>query len=115
MTTPSGSWDWNNVFAFVQQPRERDLAGCGVFPFGNFADDAGGAHIRVEVLPLKTRVIMTPIGFGVLLGAFYVAGEKAAAERGERHQTDSELVQGRNDILLQIALPERIFALQRRD
>ena len=43
------------------------------------------------------------------------AGEKAFAQRAERHEADAEIFQRRQDFLFRFAPPERIFALQRGD
>src|SRR5204862_5475642 len=54
------------------------------------------------------------ISVGIFLRAFDVAGEKSAAEGAERNESDAELAQQRNDALFEIALPQRVLALQRR-
>ena len=41
--------------------------------------------------------------------------EEALAERAERHEADPELLEGRQDLLLRLAPPERVLALQGRD
>ena len=43
------------------------------------------------------------------------AGEEALAQRAERHEADAEFFERRQDLLLRLAPPQRIFALQRRD
>ena len=51
----------------------------------------------------------------VLGAALDLAGQEAAAERRIGHEADAELVAGRQDFVLDAALPQRIFTLQRRD
>src|SRR4051812_15898105 len=82
---------------------------------GDVAHDRRRAHVRVEVLALKPRIAAAEITFGILLGALDVAREKSAAEGTERNEADAELAQQRDDARLEIALPQRILALQRRD
>src|SRR5438309_11474369 len=43
------------------------------------------------------------------------AGQKALAQRTERHEADPELLEGRKDLLFGFPPPQRIFALKRRD
>src|SRR6185503_1965060 len=43
------------------------------------------------------------------------AREEALPERAERHEADAELLERRQDRLLRLAPPERIFALQGGD
>src|SRR5205807_4993733 len=41
--------------------------------------------------------------------------EEALAERAEGNEADAELLEQRQDLVLGLAPPERVFALQRRD
>ena len=43
------------------------------------------------------------------------AGEKTLAQRAERHEADAELLERRQDLVLRLPPPQRIFALQRGD
>src|SRR5207237_6762634 len=72
-------------------------------------------HVGVEVLTLVTRVVAAEVAFRVLLGALHRAGQEAAAERRERNESDTQLAQERDDARLEVALPERVLALQGRD
>jgi len=110
-----GSWDRNDVLAPAQQPRQCDLTRGRPFPLGDFLDDPGDPHVFVEVLALQARVIPAEVAFRERLGALDGAGEEAAAERSERHEADAELAQERDDARLEVPLPERVLALQRRD
>ena len=74
-----------------------------------------GPHVRVEVLALIARIAAAEVALRILLGALHGAGEEAAAERRERHEADAELAQQRDDARLEVALPQRVLALQRRD
>ncbi len=44
-----------------------------------------------------------------------LAREKALAQRAERNESDAEFLQRRQDLLLRLSPPQRVFALQRRD
>src|SRR5207245_1850005 len=77
--------------------------------------DAGRAHVRVEVRALETRIVAAEVVLGILLRAFDAAGEEAAAEGAERDEADAELAQQRDEVPFEIALPQRVLALQRGD
>ena len=103
------SWPWCSTQASATCP--------GVAPssVANLAHHAGGAHVGVEVGALEPGIVAAVVALGVLLGPPRRPGQKAAAERAERHQPDTELAQQRQDLRLEVPLPERVFALQRRD
>jgi len=44
----------------------------------------------------------------------HLAGQKALAQRTEGDEADAEFFKQRNDFLFRLAIPQRIFALQRR-
>ncbi len=99
----------------MQQPRERDLARGRALPLGDLTHGRRGPHVGVEILTLIARIVATEVAFRILLGALDGAREKAAAEWRERHQADPELAQQRDDARLQVALPQRVLALEYRD
>ena len=79
------------------RPRSSTRRGClGVPPAGS-----GGSWRESRVLELGALVDRS--------------GEKALAERAERDEADAELLQRREYLLLGLAPPERVLALQRRD
>ncbi len=82
---------------------------------GQLAHRRGGSHVGVEVLALEARIDPPVVARRVVLGPLHVAGEKSAAERREGHQADAELAQRRQDLRLEVALPERVLALERGD
>src|SRR6266704_4618156 len=110
---PLRAGDGHDVFALVQQPRERDLSGRRALPRGQVAHDGGRAHVRVEVFPLVARVTSAVIALPILLGALRGPGQESPTERAEWHQADAELAEERNDSRLEIPLPERVLALER--
>ena len=70
---------------------------AGVAPFRSrdLTHGRRGAHVRVEILALIARIAAAEVAFRILLGALHRAGEKSAAERRERDETDAELAQQR--------------------
>lgn len=76
----------------------------------------GGAHVVVEVLALEAWIAgAVEVAFRVVLCPLGTAGQEAAAQRAERHQAGSELLEQRQDTRLQLTLPQRIFALEGGD
>ena len=84
-------------------------------PRGQLAHRFGGSHVRVEVRAPIPRIAAAEIARRVLLGTLHIPGEEAAAERRERHEADAELAQQRDDTRFEVALPQRVLALERRD
>ena len=52
----------------------------------------------------------SPIIHGVVLGAFDRTGQEAMTERRERDETNSELFEGRDHVVLEVALSQGILA-----
>ena len=75
---------------------------------------AGRRDVGVVIGALIARVVVAEVVLRIVLGALDRAGQEAAAERREGDEPDAEFAQRRDDLRLQVALPQRIFALQRR-
>src|SRR5262245_15725750 len=105
----------HDVRPFVQQPSERDLTRGHARARRQLANGLRRLHIGVEVRALVARIVAPVVALGILLGALDGAGEEAAAERRERDEPDAELAQQRDDARLEIALPQRVLALEDRD
>src|SRR4051794_16068944 len=110
-----GTGDRYGVLPLVEEPGDRDLARLDAERPRHLPHRLRGPHVGVEILPLVTGVAAAEIAFGILLRPLDLAGQEAAAERRERHQADAELADGRQDVPLQVPLPQRILALQRGD
>jgi hypothetical protein len=73
------------------------------------------ARFAGEVLFRPARIVSPPVVGGQFVAAAELTGEEPAAKRAVRHEADPELTARGEDVVFDIALPDRIFALQRRD
>ena len=98
--------------------RTQASASCaGVAPFsvGQLLDLGGQLEVRLQVLAGEPRPVAAEVVGVELVRRLEPAGEEAAAERRVRDQADPELPQGRQDLRLEVAGPERVLRLHRRD
>src|SRR4029453_8020994 len=72
-------------------------------------------HVGIEVFALEARMALAAVARAVLVGTLRVPGEEAAAERALGDESDAELPARRQDLGLDLALPERVLGLQRAD
>src|SRR6185437_12226842 len=63
---------------------------------------------------LKARIAPAEIAFWIFIRALHCAGKESPAQRAERNEADAEMTQQRDDARLEVALPQRILALQCR-
>ena len=78
-------------------------------------DDLDQLQVLVEILLRPARIVAPPVVGGQVVAAPDLAGQEAAAERAVGHEADAELAADGQDVVLDAALPERIFGLQRGD
>jgi hypothetical protein len=110
-----GSRDRDDVVALMEQPREGELRGGASLPRCDVLDVADEVEVLLEVLPLKARLTTAEVVGREVLEAGEAAGEKSAAERAVGDEADAELAAGREDLVLDVAHPERVLGLQRGD
>ena len=110
-----GAGNRHDVLPLGEQPRERELAGCAPFLARERFDPPDEIEIPLEVLSLKARMVLAPIALGDVLRTRDLAGEEPAAERTIRDEPDAELPYGGEDLVLDVAAPQRVFRLQRSD
>src|SRR5205814_2876411 len=96
-------------------PREGDLRRLHpgfffFFFFFVFFFLGGGVFARTEA-----RLLAPDIVRGDVVDLLDVSGEEAAAERRVGDKADAELAARRQDLVLDVARPQRIFGLQRGD
>ena len=72
-------------------------------------------EIPGEILAAEARRLAPPVVGSQVGGALEAARQESAAERAVGHEPDVELAQGRNDLVLRLAAPQRILGLQRAD
>src|ERR1700693_1328687 len=99
----------------MQQPRQGDLARRCAPTLRELSNRVGQHQVGIEVLALQAWIAVADVALRITFGALHRARQKAATQWAERHQADAELSQQWNDARLEIALPQRVFALQRRN
>src|SRR5437773_1974835 len=110
-----GAGNRDDVVAVGEQPRERELAGRAAFLPGERFDAPDKIEILLKVVTLKARMVLAPIALGDVLRTRDLAGEEPAAERTIRDEPDAELPYGAEELVLDVAAPQRVFRLQRSD
>src|SRR5712692_7406312 len=107
-----GAGNRDDVVPLGEQPCKRELAGCAPFLARERFDAPDKIEILLEVLPLKTRMVLAPIVLGNVFRSLDLAREEAAAERTVGDEADAELANGWQDLVLDVAGPQRVFRLQ---
>jgi hypothetical protein len=92
-------------------PGEGDLRRLAAFILGQRFDGVHQSQIAAEIRVGETRRGAAGIVGGKVLRIFDATGEEAPAERRISHETDAELTQGRQDLVLDIGASQRIFRL----
>ena len=83
---------------------------------GDFADARYELLVFVEIVAGEARVaVWSPIVFPKIAEFSDGTGEEAATERAIGNETDAEFAQRGDNFFLGVALPQRIFRLQRGD
>src|SRR5205814_5594363 len=81
-------------------------------------DRLDGLHqlqVLLEIARTEARLLAPDIVRGDVVDLLDVSGEEAAAERRVRDKADAELAACGQDLVLDVARPQRIFGLQRGD
>src|SRR5206468_12710370 len=71
--------------------------------------------LRLPRFRIETRDRIAGVGAVERRALVDLPGEEALAERAERDEADSELLQRREDLRLRLPPPERVLALERSD
>src|SRR3546814_2549201 len=82
---------------------------------GDCADRFDDAQVGGQILVRIARVVSPPVVLGQFVAAAHGAGQETAAERRIGDDADAMLAADGQDFGLDLALPYRIFALQRGD
>src|SRR6185437_17174873 len=104
----------HDLVTLVQQPCKRDLCGSRLVLHSDLPDDGNRPHVRIKIRALKARIAPAEITFRIFIRALHCAGKESPAQRAERNEADAEMTQQRDDARLEVALPQRILALQCR-
>ena len=84
-------------------------------PRRHCGDGIDDRQIFRHVFGRIARIVAPPVMRGQIIETAYTPRQKPPAERAVRHEADAMLATGGKDVVLDIALPDRIFALQRGD
>src|SRR6185295_4078102 len=98
-----------------EEPSERDLGGRRALALSDAAEQIDQRPVRLPGLRGEAGDGVAEVGAverGVLVD---LAREEALAQRAEGNETNSQLLQGRDDLRLGFSPPKRVFALQGGD
>src|SRR5512135_3387715 len=107
-----GAGDRNDALPLGQEPRQGQLGWRHVFRGGDLLHSIHELQVLLEVLSLEPRPLATPVVRWQILEAAQLAGEEAAAKRAVRDEADAQFPDGREQLVLRDAAPQRILGLQ---
>src|SRR5215469_3520750 len=110
-----GSGDRDDPRLLRKQPGEGDLCACSLLPGCDFAERLDDGLIRFAI-----RLIEAGDGVAEVVavegGTFvYGASEEAPAQWAEGDEANAEFFECRQDLILRLSPPQRIFALEGSD
>ena len=108
-----GPRNGNHVAAAPQKPRQRDLGRSGVVGRGDLPHHGNQPEVVVQVLLLEARVSAAPVGGFQVIGAVDPPAQEAASDGAVGDESDTQLAQHRQELLLHPPLPERELGLDR--
>ncbi len=109
----AGTRDGHHVLTAGQHPGQCDLAGLHPDLGGDGRDGVGQCAVVVEGVGTETRV--PELDTGDVITGTHPAGEPASAQRGIRHDTDTEFTGDRDGVALDIPCEDGPFVLHRGD
>src|SRR5204863_1414500 len=95
-----------------QQPRERDLCGRRLLPFGERGQPLDEREIRFPVLRGEARDDIAKVVAVERRRLVNLPRQKALTERAERDEPDAQLLERWQHRLLRFPPPEGVLALQ---
>src|SRR2546421_2752968 len=112
VTDPPRAGNRHDVFSLRQYPGKRQLRRRAVLLARQLPYLIDECQVAAEVLALKARGAAAIVIGREIVRALDGAGEEAASERAVRHETDAETPAGLEHVVLGIARPQRVLALQ---
>jgi hypothetical protein len=106
-----GARNRHDEIAFAQQPGEGHLAWLSPDGLGDVPHDLNRIPVGVEILAMETGIVLAVVLCCTFLRTPDVTRQEPPAKRAEGNKTDPEFPHHGNDLALQIALPQGIFAL----
>ena len=108
--------DRDNPRLLREKPRQCHLCGCRLLVIGDSAQQANQLQIGLAGFRREAGDVVAEVAGVEGRRRIDRSGEKAGAQRSPRHEADAELLAGgENAVLLDVACPERVFALHRGD
>src|SRR6516165_55376 len=96
-----------------KNPCQRDLGRCSVLVLGELTDQVHYSLVCVAILWREAGDNIAEVVLVELRVFVNRSREETFSERAERHETDAEFLESRDDFLLRFSPPKRVFALQR--
>src|SRR4051812_18042130 len=102
----------NNPRLLCEQPCERHLRGRSVLLCCEILQEVDEDLIRFSILFVKARNDVAEIRFVELSVLVNLSSQEPFSKRTERDKADTELLAGRQNFVLRLSPPQRVFILQ---
>src|SRR5208282_4690889 len=109
------SWNRDDPRFLRQQPGNRDLRRCRFLLPRNIREHIHQGLVCLPVFLVETWNDVAKIGAIKLRALVDCAREEALPQRTEWHKADPEFIKSRQNLVLHLSPPKRIFALQGGD
>src|SRR5580700_7212793 len=100
------TWDGNDPRLLRQQPGQCDLSRCRLLSLCDFPEQIHQGLIRLAVLRIKARELITKIGAVERSALVDFSREEALAQWAIWNKTNSKFLKGWQQVLLTFAEPE---------
>ena len=107
--------DWFFLAMAHWQLGQRQLRRGATLGLGGALDLGDQLKVALEVPLLEPGRVAPPIPVRQVLGFLESAGEETPTQRAVGHKPDSQLAAHRQNLVLDVARPKRVFGLQRRN
>src|SRR5712671_998976 len=111
--SPFGARDRDNIVAAREQPGDGNLRRRDAALFGGGLERYEQVQVLFEIAFLETRMGMAPVGGNEIVARLERAAQEPAPQRRIGHEADAEFLERRQNLLLDVAGPQRIFGLDR--
>src|SRR6185437_11222101 len=108
-----GAGNRSDIVALCEQPGQSYLRRCCTCLRSDRLDLIDDPQIALEVFAGETRVGLSPVIVGQMLGRANLACKKAVAERRVGDEPNAKLAQQGQQLGFRVTRPQRVFGLQR--
>ena len=112
---PLGPEEGHDVFALGEHPGERELRRAAPLPFRDRLHLLDQLEVLPEVVALESGSVPSVVVDREVVDRTEATGEQAAAERAVGDEADAQLAAHGEDLVLRVAVPERVLGLERGD